>query len=299
MDLIKIGKYIAGKRKALGLTQRQLAEQLGMSDKSVSKWERGICLPDVSVYSDLCGLLGISINEFLAGEDIAQAQIVQKSEENILGVATDSKHRQKRLQAIICVLLAVSLLAVSAIGVFVFRASRPQNFIAPIDKNSAEMETARLFAGPDGAYIYQFTTTDAYNSLTLYYSEYQAGSLMYKEDLEIGFDGMGSPKEGEILLLPDFKNFVIKVVISAEGSKLTTEIPILENVPEREYYGRSATEIREKKNITYNEEQPLAALLYDNDEMRVLDLGELMDGQTDSLAENDFVYFFSCRFRKG
>ena len=69
MDLIKIGKYIAEKRKALGLTQKQLAEQLGMSDKSVSKWERGICLPDVSVYMELCGILGISMNEFLAGED--------------------------------------------------------------------------------------------------------------------------------------------------------------------------------------------------------------------------------------
>ena len=65
MDLIKIGKYIAGKRKGLGLTQRQLAEKLGMSDKSVSKWERGICLPDVSIYSELCRILGISLNEFL------------------------------------------------------------------------------------------------------------------------------------------------------------------------------------------------------------------------------------------
>ena len=50
MDLIKIGKYIAGKRKSLGMTQKQLAEKLGMSDKSVSKWERGVCLPDVSLY---------------------------------------------------------------------------------------------------------------------------------------------------------------------------------------------------------------------------------------------------------
>ena len=50
MDLIKIGKYIAFKRKEQGLTQKQLAEKLNMSDKSVSKWERGICLPDVSVY---------------------------------------------------------------------------------------------------------------------------------------------------------------------------------------------------------------------------------------------------------
>ena len=57
MDLIKIGKYIAGKRKSLGMTQKQLAEKLGMSDKSVSKWERGVCLPDVSVYKELCSIL--------------------------------------------------------------------------------------------------------------------------------------------------------------------------------------------------------------------------------------------------
>ena len=50
MDLVKIGSYIAEKRKSLGMTQKQLAEKLGKSDKSVSKWERGICLPDVSVY---------------------------------------------------------------------------------------------------------------------------------------------------------------------------------------------------------------------------------------------------------
>ena len=48
MDLVKIGKYISEKRKNLGMTQKQLAEKIGMSDKSVSKWERGICLPDVS-----------------------------------------------------------------------------------------------------------------------------------------------------------------------------------------------------------------------------------------------------------
>ena len=63
MDLVKIGKYIASKRKSLGMTQKQLAEKLGMSDKSVSKWERGVCLPDVSVYKELCSILGISLNE--------------------------------------------------------------------------------------------------------------------------------------------------------------------------------------------------------------------------------------------
>ena len=51
MDLIKIGKYIAEKRKALGLTQKQLAEKLNMSDKSVSKWERALSMPDINILS--------------------------------------------------------------------------------------------------------------------------------------------------------------------------------------------------------------------------------------------------------
>ncbi len=117
MDLIRIGKYIAGKRKDHGLTQRQLAEKLGMSDKSVSKWERGICLPDVSVYSDLCQILGISINEFLAGEDIVHEDLIQKSEENIIGIAAESKRKQSHLKTIIYLLLAIAVLAIRIIGV--------------------------------------------------------------------------------------------------------------------------------------------------------------------------------------
>ena len=83
MDTVKIGKYIAQKRKNLGLTQREIAEQLGMSDKSVSKWERGVCLPDVSVYMELCRIIGISLNEFIAGEDIEQVELQEKSEQTL------------------------------------------------------------------------------------------------------------------------------------------------------------------------------------------------------------------------
>ena len=79
MDQIKIGKYIAGKRKDKGMTQVQLAETLGVTDKSVSKWERGICLPDVSNYTELCKQLDISLNEFFAGEDIPAESILQQS----------------------------------------------------------------------------------------------------------------------------------------------------------------------------------------------------------------------------
>ena len=253
MDLIKIGKYIAGKRKDLGLTQRQLADKLGMSDKSVSKWERGICLPDVSVYFDLCRILGISLNEFFAGEDIVHENLIKKSEENIIGIAADSKRKQNLLKAIICLLLAISVLAISTIGLSMYRAAKPQNFITPVDKDSIEMETAKMLSGPDGAYIYKFTTTDEYESLRLYFSKYHSGVLQDKENMELGFEGVGSPKYGAILIVPDFERFVIKIIIASDGSKLSTEIPILDDVADREYYGRSATEIGEKTDIRYDE----------------------------------------------
>lgn len=297
MDLIKIGKYIAGKRKDLGMTQKQLAEKLGMSDKSVSKWERGVCLPDVSVYSELCLILGISINEFLAGEDIPQENIAKKSEENLIGVATDSKHKQRRLKLIISVLLVITVLAFSVIGMSVYKSNRPQNYITPVAEDSIEMETARLLAGPDGAFVYKFTTTDEYKSLKLYISEYQAGELINKEPVELGFNGIGSSQEGEILIVPDFKNFEIKIVISA-GGKVSSEVPILVDVPNREYYGRSATGINEITNIRYDEEQALLSLIYDEGEMWVLDINDLMSSETDSLSKNDFVYFFSFEFCK-
>lgn len=70
MDQIKIGKFIAECRKEKRLTQMQLAEQLGITDKAISKWERGIAMPDSSIMLDVCAILGISVNELLSGEKI-------------------------------------------------------------------------------------------------------------------------------------------------------------------------------------------------------------------------------------
>ena len=70
MDLIKIGKYIALKRKEKGLTQEQLAECLGISGRSVSKWERGLNMPDIGKLEQLCNVLDVSIVELLGGNSI-------------------------------------------------------------------------------------------------------------------------------------------------------------------------------------------------------------------------------------
>jgi len=298
MDLVKIGKYIAGKRKDLGMTQKQLAECLGMSDKSVSKWERGVCLPDVSVYSELCCILGISINEFLAGEDIHRENLTQKAEENIILVSADSKQKQKHLKSIIYLLSAISMLVLIAAGLFIYNKYKPQNYIVPLARDSVEMETAALFAGSDGAFIYKFAASSGYSQLRLYISEYHNGVLIRKGDMRLGFESNVSPGNGSILIFPDFQNFMVKIAISADGGKLSSEMPILEEVPNREYFGRSSTEIQEMTSIRYGEEQPLVALIYDNDTMMVIDINDMINGDTNALAENDYVYYFSFEFIK-
>ena len=79
----KTGSYIAEKRRQTGMTQKELVEKLGRSDKAVSKWERGKSMPDPAVMEELCSLLNISINEFLSGEDIRNEVYFNRAEENM------------------------------------------------------------------------------------------------------------------------------------------------------------------------------------------------------------------------
>lgn len=71
MDQVKIGQFIAQCRKEKNLTQAQLAEQLNLTDRAVSKWETGKGMPDASIMPDLCGLLGINVNELFCGGESA------------------------------------------------------------------------------------------------------------------------------------------------------------------------------------------------------------------------------------
>lgn len=298
MDLIKIGKYIAEKRKALGLTQKQLAEQLGMSDKSVSKWERGICLPDVSVYMELCGILGISMNEFLAGEDISEENIVKIAEDNLIQVAKDSKAKQKNLKVIIAVMLLITVLTVSVLGSMIFRRlSQPRNYMMPVDRNSTEMKTAEILSGVDGAYLFRYSTKDKYRKLTIYVSEYQSGKMVSKEEIfGITYDEMETSPEGIIALIPDFDNFEIRTVLTDSDSKCTAYVPILENVPEREYYGRSATQIEELTPVQYDTEQGVVAFIYGKDGISGFAIDDVTNEEY--ISDNDYIYYFSVEFSK-
>ena len=114
MDQIKIGKFIAECRKNVGLTQAQLAEKLGITDKAISKWERGIAMPDTSIMLELCNILGISVNELLSGEKIDMDNNEKKNEQLLLEMAKEIENKNKTIWTTMWVIMIVSIIALLA-----------------------------------------------------------------------------------------------------------------------------------------------------------------------------------------
>lgn len=100
MDQIKIGKFIAECRKCADLTQIQLAEKLGITDRAVSKWETGKSLPDSSIMLELCGILGITVNDLLSGEVVTMDNYNKNLENNLLEMIEQKQQADKRLLAL-------------------------------------------------------------------------------------------------------------------------------------------------------------------------------------------------------
>lgn len=96
MNQIKIGEFISLKRKEKNITQRQLAEMLNITDRAVSKWENGICLPDAGNMPQLCRILGITINDLFSGE-VVDMNDNKKIEENLLKLKKENEEKDRRL----------------------------------------------------------------------------------------------------------------------------------------------------------------------------------------------------------
>ena len=95
MNQEKIGKFISEKRKKQKLTQEQLAEKLNISKNAVSKWERGLNLPDVSIMQDLCKILDITLNELFIGEEISKEKYKEVADNNLLNALENSSFTLK------------------------------------------------------------------------------------------------------------------------------------------------------------------------------------------------------------
>ncbi|MBE7031504.1 MAG: helix-turn-helix transcriptional regulator [Ruminococcaceae bacterium] len=118
MNQIKIGEFISSQRRKNNLTQAALAEKLGITDRAVSKWERGKGLPDASLMLDLCEILGITVNELLNGEKISMENNNQKNEQLLLEMAKELEKKNKIIWSSMWVIMTVSITALIA-GLFI------------------------------------------------------------------------------------------------------------------------------------------------------------------------------------
>ena len=118
MDQIRIGKFIAESRKARNLTQRQLADALSISDKTISKWECGKGLPEVSLMLPLCAALDITVNDLLSGEKVSSADYQEKAEGNMINLMKENEENKKRM-ALSIITGVITVIAVCALIVIV------------------------------------------------------------------------------------------------------------------------------------------------------------------------------------
>ena len=119
LDQIKIGKFIADCRKKQGLTQMQLAEKLGITDRAVSKWENGRSLPDSSLMLELCEILKITVNDLLCGEVVLMENYNKELEKNLLEMVKQKEEADNRLLKLEIVLGIIAVLPLVAAAIIV------------------------------------------------------------------------------------------------------------------------------------------------------------------------------------
>jgi transcriptional regulator with XRE-family HTH domain len=115
MNQIDTGKFIASCRKEKGLTQAQLAEKLNITDRAVSKWETGKCMPDSSIMLELCNILDVTLNELLRGERIEMNHYDKKTEELLIEMAKTEELKNKKLMGAMYVIVILSVAALVSI----------------------------------------------------------------------------------------------------------------------------------------------------------------------------------------
>lgn len=145
MEQEQIGKFILQLRKEKNMTQKDLAEKLGVTDRAISKWENGRGLPELSLIKPLCDELGISVNELLSGEKIGESNYQESFEENILNTIEYANKKMKRKNRIILyvsiVAVMIFLIFLGAVGWIVYDSMFP--IAKPIEQ--FRMETLESF----------------------------------------------------------------------------------------------------------------------------------------------------------
>lgn len=135
MDQMKIGAFISSCRKEKGLTQAKLAEQIGISDRAVSKWENGKSLPDASIMMELCDILGITVNDLLKGERVNMEENAKVSNEIILNLKQDNEDKARmllKLEVYMGIVAIIAFTGLSVIGCILCKTDETMGMISII-----------------------------------------------------------------------------------------------------------------------------------------------------------------------
>jgi len=120
MNQTKTGQFICQLRKDKGMTQKELAEIVGVSDKAISKWETGKGMPDIALFDPLCEALGISVNELISGESISLEERSEKMEETIMELVKENQKNNSKwisiIIGIVLILLGIVALVICTTG---------------------------------------------------------------------------------------------------------------------------------------------------------------------------------------
>ena len=116
MNQLTTGKFILKKRKEKNLTQEQLAEKLGVSNKTISKWETGKCMPDYGIVKELCEELGITIAELMDGEESEEKSVRAYDDEQIMDLLRRTQELEKQKNLLYVILLIVMGIALQALS---------------------------------------------------------------------------------------------------------------------------------------------------------------------------------------
>ncbi len=290
MNLMKIGAYIAAKRKALGMTQLDLAKRLGMSDKSVSKWERGICLPDVSVYIQLCEILGISINEFIAGEDLDAEQLPKQAEENIIVVAEEGDRKRKKLQRILIVLTVIYFCVASFM--MMQENVRFRNHIDPVPDHSDAMILMDVIFD-EGAYVYRYDLDNSFSEIDVNLTVYEKGKVTDSRTVaSCAQEDMRTA--GMIAIVPDCDEN-IKVIITEGDGKVSTEVPILEDENDKTSLQRNVSQMTLPKDVIKGDEVGLVCFTYSKGKPVPVSVDDVTREGT--VKDNDYMYLLTAAFQ--
>ena len=303
MDQIKIGRFIAQKRKDAGLTQVQLAEKLGVTDKSVSKWERGICLPDVSLYQRLCGELGMTLNEFFAGETIDKSEIEARSEENILGVARDGSNKRNKLKKIILV-LSIALAVLAAGTIFAVHFIKEQgyfmnNYVRAYDLNDSEATMKTILSGNDAdAQLFKYDVDDNYKSLTIDMDVYEKGKLVKSEgEMGIPFEDPADRK-GIIAITGNHETGEAVITVATSGGTIASVSNVtLTSKKDMANEGTFCwTSITQPADAAKDQSIPMAAFYQGKEGVNALSPEMVPEEYEKVGTDNDHTTLFTCRF---